>query len=190
MASIPKTLITPAEYLAIERKAQVRSEYINGEMVAMTGATRNHNLITINLAREISQQLKGKSCEAYPVDMRVRIPSSDIYTYPDLVAVCGEPDFEDDTFDTLTNPTLIIEVLSDSTESYDRGMKSKYYRRIPSLEEYVLVAQDEYMVEQHVRQPGGRWLISESRSIRDRIVLACIGCALSLEEVYDKVKLP
>src|SRR5437868_8492820 len=141
MSSQPKTLLTPEEYLAIERKAEYRSEYLNGEMFAMTGASRKHNLIALNIAGELRQQLKSKPCEAYVNDMRVRIPATDLYTYPDVTVVCGDPEFEDAFIDTLLNPTLLIEVLSESTESYDRGKKFGYYRTIQSLAEYLLVAQ-------------------------------------------------
>jgi Uma2 family endonuclease len=190
MSSNPKTCFTPQEYLAIERKAEFRSEYIDGEIVAMGGASRRHNLITINIAREITQQLKGRPCETYSSDMRVRIPTTDLYTYPDVVVVCGEPVFEDDRFDTLTNPTLIIVVLSESTESYDCGKKFRYYRTIESFAEYLLIAQDEHRVEQYVRQKDGRWLLSETRSLDGEVELPSIGCLLSLSEVYDKVNFP
>ncbi len=190
MSSNPKTYFTPQEYLAIERKVEFKSEYIDGEMVAMTGASRQHNLITINIAREITQQLKGRPCEAYSSDMRVRIPDTNLYTYPDVVVVCGEPVFEDDQLDTLTNPTLIIEVLSESTESYDRGKKFRYYRTIESLAEYLLVAQDERRVEQYVRQTDGRWLLSEIRSLDGKAELLSIECLLNLSEIYDKVTFP
>lgn len=189
MASNPKTCLTPNEYLASERKAEFKSEYIDGELVAMTGASRNHNLITINLAREITQQLKGKPCEAYASDMRVSIPGTGLYTYPDIVVVCGEPVFEDDYVDTLTNPLLVIEVLSASTESYDRGKKFACYRTVDSLAEYLLIAQDEHRVEQYVRQPDGRWLLSEARLLDEQVELCSIGCTLSLQEIYDKVNL-
>lgn len=190
MSSQPTTYLTPEEYLAIERKAQSKSEYINGEIVAMTGASRKHNLIVFNLTREISQQLQGRPCEGYSNDMRVRVPSTRFYTYPDLVVVCGEPDFEDDYLDTLLNPTLIIEVLSESTEGYDRGKKFGFYRTIPSLVEYLLVAQDEHRIEQYAKQPDGRWLLSEYRLAEDVAELASIQCRLALREVYDKVVLP
>jgi len=190
MSSNPRTYLTPEEYLAIERKGDYKSEYIDGEMVAMTGASRNHNLIMINAAREITLQLKGKPCETYASDMRVRIPATNLYAYPDVTVVCGEPLFEDDYVDTLINPTLIIEVLSDSTESYDRGKKFRYYRTMDSLTEYLLIAQDEYRVEQYIKQADGRWMLSEVRSLDDQVELNSIGCMLSLKELYDKVKLP
>ena len=190
MSSQPTTCLTPEEYLAIERKAESKSEYINGEMVAMTGASRRHNLVVVNIVGEIGQQLKGRSCEMYANDMRVRVPSTRLYSYTDLVVVCGEPQFEDDYFDTLLNPTLIIEVLSESTEGYDRGKKFGFYRTIPSLAEYLLVAQDELRIEQYAKQPDGRWLLSEYRSMEDVAELASIQCQLALKEVYDKVVLP
>jgi Uma2 family endonuclease len=190
MSSQPTTYLTPEEYLAIERKAAYKSDYIDGGMVAMTGASRKHNLITSNITREISQQLRGRPCEGYASDMRVRVPSTRLYTYPDVVVVCGEPQFEDEQVDTLLNPMLIIEVLSESTELYDRGKKFGFYRTIESLAEYLLVAQDECKVEQYVKQPGGRWLLSDYRSLEDVVELSSIQCRLALKEVYDKIALP
>ena len=189
MSSQPKTYLTPEEYLAIERKAEYKSEYFNGEMFAMTGASRKHNLIALNIGGELRQQLKGKPCEAYVNDMRVRIPRTRLYTYPDVVVVCGEPEFEDDFIDTLLNPTLIVEVLSESTESYDRGKKSSYYRTVQSLAEYLLVSQDEYKVEQYVKQADGRWLLTDIRSPEGVVELTSIPCVLALKEVYDRVTL-
>jgi Uma2 family endonuclease len=187
MSSQPTTYLTPIEYLAIERKAEYKSEYIDGEIVAMTGASRKHNLIAVNIARELSQQSKGRPCEVYSGDMRVRVPSTRLSTYPDVVVVCGEPQFEDDQVDTLLNPTLIVKVLSESTELYDRGKKFGFYRTIDSLSEYLLVAQDEQRIEQYVRQADERWLLSEHRSPEEAVELVSIQCSLELREVYDKV---
>ncbi|HVF57634.1 MAG TPA: Uma2 family endonuclease [Pyrinomonadaceae bacterium] len=187
MSRQTKTRLTPQEYLAQERRAEYKSEYFNGEVFAMTGASRRHNLITTNIVRELSQQLKRRPCEVYPSDMRVRVPDTNLYTYPDIVVVCGEPKFEDDEFDTLLNPTLIVEVLSKSTAAYDRTIKFGYYRTIESLAEYLLVAQDEYMVEQYTRQTGGGWLLSDFRSPGETITLTSVQCALPLAEIYDKV---
>ncbi|MBA3767810.1 MAG: Uma2 family endonuclease [Acidobacteria bacterium] len=189
MSSQPITYLTPEEYLAIERKAEYKSEYVNGEMVAMTGASRKHNLIVVNIAGEIRQQLRGRPCELYANDMRVRVPATRLYTYPDVSVVCDEPQFEDDYVDTLLNPALIIEVLSESTEAYDRGKKFGSYRTIESLAEYLLVAQDEYRIEQYVKQPDGRWLLSDYRSPEDLVELVSIQCQLALKEVFDKVAL-
>lgn len=190
MSSQPKTYLTPEEYLAIERKAAYKNEYIDGVMVAMTGASRRHNLIAVNITGELRQQLRGQPCETYAADMRVRIPSTRLYTYPDVVVVCGEPQFEDEHVDTLLNPALIVEVLSESTELYDRGKKFSFYRTVESLAEYLLVAQDECRVEQYVKQPGGRWLLSDFRSPEDVVELTSIQCRLALREVYEKVTLP
>jgi Uma2 family endonuclease len=190
MSSQPKTYLTPEEYLAIERRNEYKSEYVDGEMVAMTGASRRHNLININIAGEINRQLRGRQCEAYASDMRVRVPSMRAYVYPDVVIVCGEPQLEDDYLDTLLNPTVLIEVLSESTERYDRGRKFGFYRTIESLAEYVLVAQDECRVEQYAKQPDGRWLLTDHRSPEDLVELASIQCTLKLSEVYEKVALP
>jgi Uma2 family endonuclease len=190
MSTQPTTCLTPAEYLAIERKSEYKSEYIDGVIVAMTGASRKHNLISFNLAGEINRQLKGRPCEGYAGDMRVRVPSTRLYTYPDVVVVCGEPQFEDDQVDTLLNPTFIVEVLSKSTEIYDRGTKFSFYRTIETLDEYLLVAQNEYRVEHYVRQAEGRWLLSDYRSLEETIELTSIECEIALSEMYDKVALP
>lgn len=187
MSSQLNTYISPDEYLRMERKAEFRSEYLNGEIFAMVGASREHNLIVANITREITQQLKGKPREMYPTDMRVRIPATGLYTYPDVVVVCDEPLFEDEQVDTLLNPTLIMEVLSQSTESYDRGKKFRHYQTVGSLLEYLLVAQDEYRIEQFVKQPDGHWLYSDARSSEGSVELVSIQCVLMLKEVYDKV---
>jgi Uma2 family endonuclease len=183
MSSANPSLLTPAEYLAIERKSETRNEYINGRLYAMSGASRRHNLITLNLAREISQQLRAKPCEAYAVDMRVKIDPTGMYTYPDIAAVCGEPQFEDSRIDTLLNPTVLIEVLSESTEAYDRGEKFAHYRRLESLREYVLVAQDRIRIE-HYRRDGEQWIFEEAGGTLD---LPAIGCSVSVEAIYEKV---
>jgi Uma2 family endonuclease len=193
MTSQPKpTCLTPEEYLAVERQNEYKSEYMDGEMVAMVGASRRHNIITFNVAGELHRQLEGRPCEGYANDMRVRIVSRReyAYTYPDVVVVCGEPQFEDGHLDTLLNPTVLIEVLSESTEKYDRGKKFSFYRTIESLAEYVLVAQDEFRVEEYVRQPDGRWLLSDYRSLDAVVELASIQCTLALREVYAKIVLP
>ncbi len=182
--------LNPEEYLAIERAADFKSEYVDGEMFAMSGASRQHNLIVTNLVAELRQQLKGRPCEVYPTDMRVWIPAAAKYTYPDVTVVCGEPRFEDDEFDTLLNPTLIVEVLSPGTESYDRGKKFEHYRSIESLEEYLLVAQDERRVEQFLRQADGRWLFADTAGSEGVVATPSIQCRLALAEIYDKVLLP
>src|SRR5436853_6598822 len=157
MASHPKHFYTPQEYLALERKAVCKSEYYTGEIFAMSGASREHNLIVANVTTALNTQLENRECEVYASDMRVRTPDTATYTYPDVIVVCGQPQFEDAEVDTLLNPTLIIEVLSQSTERYDRISKTSYYRTIDSLQEHLLVAQHEVRVEQYLRQPDGQW---------------------------------
>ncbi len=189
MSRQPKTLITPEEYLASERKAEYKNEYINGEIRAMTGASREHNLVSLSIASELRAQLKGRPCEVYCIDMRLRIPSANVYTYPDVVVVCGEPKLEDRHVDTLLNPTLVVEVLSKSTEKYDRTAKSDYYRTLESLAEYLLVSQNEYAVELYTKQADGSWLLTSVRGLESVVELRSIGCALRLSEIYERVAL-
>lgn len=187
MSSQTKTHFTVDEYLALERQADYKSEYFDGEIFAMTGASRNHNLVSINVSTTLNTQLKARPCETYAGDMRVKVAPSGLYTYPDVVVVCGEPKFEDEHLDTLTNPTLIVEVLSKSTEGYDRGRKFEHYRKLESLAEYVLIAQDKIHVEHYVRRSDNQWLLSETDNRQDTIELPSISCRLSLSDVYDKV---
>jgi Uma2 family endonuclease len=178
---------TPEEYLALERQAQCKSEYYAGEIFAMAGASRWHNLIVANVVSELRSQLKGRPCTTYPSDMRVKISPTGLYTYPDVIVVCGEAQFEDSQQDTLLNPTLIVEVLSESTEAYDRGGKFAHYRKLASLMEYVLIAQTKPHIEQYTRQTDNRWLLAETDSLHGTVHLPSIGCQLALAEVYDKV---
>ena len=187
MSAIPKTKLTPEEYLEMERKAEFKSEYFAGEVFVMAGARRNHNKIVGNLNGLIWQHLKGKKCESYSNDMRVFVPKTGLYTYPDVVVVCGEPKFQDKVFDTLLNPTLLIEVLSDSTEGYDRGKKFAHYRSIESLQEYVLVSTDEARIEKYVRHGDGFWFFSEAVGTDAEIEFTSIECRIALAEVYDKI---
>lgn len=187
MSAIPKSKLTPQEYLEFERKSEEKHEYFNGEVFAMAGARRNHNKITTNFGGLIWQHLKGKSCESYSNDMRVFVPQTGLYTYPDLVVVCGEPQFQDDVFDTLLNPILIIEVLSETTENYDRGKKFQHYRSVESLHEYVLVSTDEARIEKFEKTGDGFWFLSEAIGIDSEIELTSIECRIALAEVYDKI---
>ena len=186
MSALPSTRATPEEYLAAERAAETKSEYIDGEVYAMSGASRRHNLISFNVGGELRSQLKSKPCEAYSSDMRVRIGRR-AYLYPDVVVTCAEPRFADDQVDTLVNPTLIIEILSPSTEGFDKGAKFDMYRTLDSLQEYLLVAQDQCHVIHYVRQSDNTWLLSETRDLSARLDLPSIGCSLPVAEVYDKV---
>ena len=188
MASKPIERFTPNEYLAMERAAQYKSEYIDGEIIAMVGASEPHNLIVTNIVGELSVQLRGRQCRVYASDMRVDVRESGLYAYPDVVALCGEPILEGDEQDNLRNPAIIVEVLSKSTEAYDRGKKFMKYRKIESLSEYLLIAQDKSQVEHYVRQANGGWLLSESTAVSDEIHLASIDSHLKLSVIYDKVQ--
>ncbi|HEU4596176.1 MAG TPA: Uma2 family endonuclease [Pyrinomonadaceae bacterium] len=180
--------MTVEEYLALERGSEEKSEYLQGETFAMTGASIKHNLITGNIFAELKRQLRQTDCHAFVSDMRVGVPAEELYTYPDVVVVCGEPKLEDEYLDTLLNPVLIIEVLSKSTASYDRVTKFRYYRTIESLAEYLLVAQNQQRVEQYTKQPDGRWLLTDISSPESVVELASVGCGLRLKDIYERVE--
>ncbi len=186
-----KTCLTPAEYLALERAAVRKSEYRDGEMVPMPGTSRYHNLIVTNIVSEFHRQLKGRPCEVYPPDMRLWVPAAGLYTYPDVTVVLGEPALVDDHFDMITNPAVLVEILSPGTAEYDRGRKFEHYRTIPSLREYLLVAQDEPLVEQFVRDPSQPWWRRAVAAGLDGVVdLPSIDCRLALADVYDRLRFP
>jgi Uma2 family endonuclease len=186
-AVLKQTRYTAEEYLALERSASIKSEFHDGQIFAMTGASRAHNLMTVNIGRELSLQLKNRPCEAYISDMRVKAANARSYHYPDIAVVCGKPEFEDAFVDTLLNPTLLVEILSPSTEAYDRGGKFAHYRKITSLQEYLLVMQDQPSIERYLRQ-GDVWVLSEAVGLNASLSLVSIDCILSLREVYDKVE--
>jgi len=187
MSSDPKTLLTEEEYLAMERRAEFRSEFHRGEMFSMAGASRRHNRIVTNLVTALDNQLRERPCNVYSNDMRVKIPNTELFTYPDLVVTCGEETFADDEQDTLLNPLIIFEVLSGSTEAYDRGKKFEHYQSSGSLATYVLVAQDARRVEQYVRQEDGRaWIYTETHGADAMVEIETILCDLKLEDVYAK----
>ena len=190
MAVRPKPFLTPEDYLSVERRAQTKSEYFDGEIFAMGGASEAHNLIVGNTLAEIHQRLKGRPCKIYANDMRVKISPTGLYTYPDVVGVCGHAQFDDQHLDTLLNPVLIIEVLSDSTEAYDRGRKFEHYRKLDSLREYVLIAQNRPLVESYRRQTDQHWVLTESAGLDCVIRLQSLECDLALAEIYDKVEFP
>lgn len=185
--ALPEKFMTPEAYLEFERASEIKHEYFGGEVFAMTGASRNHNRIVINTLASLHGQLRKRPCEVYPSDMRVKTHSTVLYTYPDISVVCGEPQFEDAILDTLLNPTLIIEVLSPSTERYDRGKKFQHYRTLVSLQEYVLIPQDSYRIERYLRQPTDEWLFTDITEIASTLELPSIECQLVLAEVYEKV---
>jgi Uma2 family endonuclease len=187
MSSQRKTLVTPEEYLAAERKAETRSEYFAGEVFAMVGASKRHNLIAANIIRVLGNQLLERPCYVYPSDMRVKVSATGKYTYPDVVVACEPELFDDAENDTLLNPVVIIEVLSASTEAYDRGKKFEQYQQIASLMEYILVAQEPYRIEQYVRQNDKEWRYSEYHVAEDVIRISVIGCEIALKDAYAKV---
>jgi len=179
--------LTAEEYLAIERQAQHKSEYFSERMVMMAGASRKHNQIVSNILAELYIQIKLRSCSVYANDIRVSVPKMAVYTYPDVVVTCGEEEFADGNVDTLLNPIVIIEVLSKSTEAYDRGRKFEYYQQIPSLMTYVLVSQEPYKIEVYVRQTENLWLYSATTHREGVVTLEAIKCELLLQDVYRKV---
>jgi Uma2 family endonuclease len=187
MSTASKPFISPEEYLATERRSEVKHEYFAGEMFARAGATEAHNLIAGNVFASLHVQFKGRPCKVYQSDMRVKVLATGLRTYPDVAALCGDPVFEDAVHDTLTNPTLLVEVLSESTEAYDRGKKFEHYRRIRSFREYLLIAQDRAHVERYLRRDDGQWVLSEYGDLAATVELASVGCTLSLADVYDKV---
>jgi Uma2 family endonuclease len=187
MSSPKPSLMTPSEYLELERKSEIRSEYIAGRMFAMSGASRRHSLITGNFYSELSSQMRGRACEAYINDLRVKVSPTGMYTYPDIVALCGEAQLEDEHVDTLLNPAVIVEVLSDSTEAYDRGEKFAHYRRLDTLREYVLVSQDKIRVERF-RREGDEWILSEVSGSEATLHLESIDCHVAVAAIYEKVE--
>lgn len=187
MSTVPKHFITPEEYLHRESKAEFRSEYFRGEMFAMAGASANHNLIVGNCVQTLGQQLKKKPCRVYPSDLKLRIEATGLYTYPDLSVVCGEPQLETNGGDVLLNPVVLVEVLSESTEAYDRGKKFEHYRTIPSLVHYVLVSQDRHSIDCFSRKPDGSWVLTSCQGLDGKIELEAMDTHLTVSEVYDKV---
>ncbi len=189
MSTQPKTFLTPEEYLEIERNAEYKSEYFNGEMFAMAGARAAHNLLVANLVFELVRQLRPRRCPVYPSDMRVRVKPGGLYTYPDVIALCGDPQFLDDRQDTLLNPQLIVEVLSASTEAYDRGRKFEQYKAIGSFCEYLLVASDRVHADLYTRQPDGRWILTSADTLEDSLTMESVGAQLRLSGLYENVEL-
>jgi Uma2 family endonuclease len=187
VSSRPDRWISPEQYLEVERRAEYKSEYLDGRVYALSGASRTHNLIALNLASELSRQLRRRPCEVYASAMRLKVSETGLYTYPDVTVVCGEPRLEDRHADVLLNPTLLVEVLSRSTERHDRGRKAEHYRRIPSLQEYLLVSQTEPHVERYRRHGERDWLLSEVEGLEAAVELDSIGCRLVLAEVYERV---
>ncbi len=189
MSLQPSAYLTPKEYLALERGAEYKSEYLAGAIFAMAGTSERHNLIAGNVFAELHTQLRKRPCKVYVSDVRLKVNRTGLYTYPDVMVVCGETQFADDQQDMILNPTVIIEVLSESTEGYDRGKKFEHYRKLDSLSEYILIAQDRYHVERYVRQPDNQWLLAETDNVHDTLSLTSIACNLALADIYDKVEI-
>ena len=188
MSLQPKAHLSFEEWLAGERASlDDRYEYVGGEVFAMSGGTLEHNAIISNIVRDLGTQMKGRPCQVFGSGLKLRVQAADAGKYPDLMALCAEPEFSDGRRDLLLNPSLIGEVLSSSTEGYDRGDKFNLYRRIPSLREYLLVAQHRVLVELYTRGTDGRWMLSSFEELSDQVRIESIDCALTLAEVYDKV---
>ncbi len=187
MFALEKTGWTVEDYLAFERDSQEKHEFIGGEVYLMTGASESHNLIVTNVIMTLGVQLRRRPCRVYPSDMLVRIAATGDFHYPDVSVVCGEVVISREARDILLNPTVVIEVLSPSTEPYDRGRKFHNYRTLDSLQEYLLIAQDAYRIERFLRQTGGQWLFTDVTALDAVLELPSIGCKLAVADVYDKV---
>lgn len=187
MTAQPKTYLTPEQYLEFERKSDEKHEYFAGAIYLMAGGSARHNRIAGSAYAALYAQLRRRNCNVYPSDMRVKMVQTGLYTYPDISIVCGNEQFEDKKEDTLLNPVVIIEVLSPSTEKYDRGKKFQNYRTLLSLREYILIAQDECYVEKYTRQVDNTWVLTEATGREETMVLSSIQCILELMDVYEKV---
>jgi len=190
VCALPKHYLIPEEYLALERQAETKSEYFRGEVFAMAGASFAHTSISFNLLVSLAPQLKRGLCTARSSDLRVNVRATDFYAYPDIVVVCGQPQFEDRHRDTLLNPTAIFEILSRSTEGYDRGEKFAQYRQSESLSDYVLVSQYRPLVEHFTRRPDESWLLKSHSGLEAILSIPSIGCELPLAAIYDQVEWP
>ncbi|MBF0201811.1 MAG: Uma2 family endonuclease [Desulfamplus sp.] len=181
------TEVTPEEYLALERESEIKSEYFAGEIFAMAGASREHNKISTNIVRVLGNQLLEKPCSIFASDMKVKIKEIKKYTYPDIVVVCGNEEYDDEHNDILINPILIIEILSDATEAYDRGDKFSHYQFISTFSEYILVSQYCRKVEKFLRQKDDTWIYVKYENPEDVINIISINCYLSLYDIYREV---
>ncbi|WP_159468132.1 Uma2 family endonuclease [Dyadobacter sp. 3J3] len=189
MTAQPQKYYSEAEYLDIERGADYKSEYYKGEIFAMAGAGHNHNRIVENLSIEIGGFFKGKSCRTFSSDQRIHIPETGLYTYPDLLIVCEKNQYLDDKKDTILNPTVIIEVLSESTEAYDRGQKFHFYRSITSLREYVLINSRSLAAEVFRKNEEGLWVLaSEAYQLSDQLELASVNLTIAMEDIYAQTE--
>jgi Uma2 family endonuclease len=189
VASNPVTKVTEEQYLAIDRAAEFRSEFLDGEMVARSGVSMRHARLQQNISVGLDNPLRDRGCEVFGSDFRVRV-SRRMYAYPDVSVVCGEPRLADERQDILLNPVVIFEVLSPSTEKYDRGVKFQHYRTVDSLKDYVLVDQDQFRIEHYSRETDNTWTLHDHQGLNDELKFASIGVSLSLSRIYDRVQLP
>lgn len=190
MSALPELplVMSEAEYLAFERASELKHEFLDSEVLAMTGASERHNLIAGSTFAALYTQLRGRPCKVYSADMRVKVTATHLYASPDIAVVCGDAQFGDEQLDTLLNPTCLIEVLSRSTERYDRGKKFQHYRELGSLQEYILIAQDNPRIERYLRQDDGGWKLTDAKGLEAQLELTSIGCTLALAEVYEQVE--
>ncbi len=188
--SATATRLTLAEYEARERQAFTKSEYFRGEMFAMAGGSLEHSLIATNFTREAGNQLKGKPCVPYNSDLRIKVEATGLYTYPDASIVCGRSQFDADTKGTVVNPAVLVEVLSDSTETYDRGKKAAHYRQIESLRELILISQTEPHIEIYSRRDDATWSFVEYRAITEVLTIDSVGVSIPLSEIYRNIVFP
>ena len=186
MSGQRRNLLSPEEYLALERAAEYKNEYHEGEMFAMSGASRQHSTLMLNIAFALRSRLRGR-CTVFSSDMRVQMANARTFVYPDVSVACGEPRFRDDAFDTLLNPAVVVEILSRSTEAYDRGLKSENYRKIASLHTYILISQDRFHVEVFFRNEAGSWTLTEADGKEAAVEIPGVGLRIPMEEIYEDV---
>lgn len=188
MSAQPKPYVTLEEYLELELHAEIKHEYHDGEMFAMSGGTLDHSGVAANVIIALGIKLRDRPCRVFTSDMRIKIEATGLYTYPDISVVCGKPQLEGDRKNTLLNPVLLVEVLSPSTEGYDRGTKFENYRTIPSLQEFLIVSADKPSIERYTRQEDGSWNLTEAKGREAHMPLASLSCRLELAEVYAKIE--
>lgn len=189
MQAAEKITLTAEEYLAAERRAETKCEFLGGEIFAMSGGAHAHSAIATNLTIALGVALRGKGCRPLNSDMRLKVEATGLYAYPDLQVVCGQPLFEDESSDTLLNPTVIVEVLSPSTAAWDRGKKFWHYRHLDSLTHYVLVASDQPLVEVYTRQPNGGWLLAAHDTTAATVTLSALDVSVALADIYSGIEL-
>lgn len=186
-SAYPHNRLTPDAYLANERRSGLKSEYFAGQVFAMAGASRKHNLILTNAVRILGNQLIDSTCSVYSSDMKVKIEPLQKYSYPDIVVSCEDERFEDEFEDVLLTPWVIVEILSNSTEAYDRGMKFAHYQRIPTFKEYVLISQRSCSIEKFFRQNDNTWLYQEFHDLKDVLPIEMLSCQLPFRDIYAKI---